>query len=147
MGYTKDFVPEEIPVIGWTCVVDRKHDGDTPLVIGSLGLDIYLPFWVRIFNLLAPELNEPNGVEALSALEQVMPDGTIVKVRTYYKTFDRWAGVIRLADTNENVAQILLQDYPEIFTAKGPLVPMSVNHIAQAKARDARELLTRSSVR
>lgn len=147
LGLTKDFILDELAILGWTCVVDRTHDGDTSLVIGSLGLNVYLPFWVRIFNLLAPELSDPGGHEALAAIQEVMPDGRIVKVRTYYQTFDRWAGVIRLADTNENVSELLLARYPDLFTAKGVLVPTSVTHINQARARDYNELLTRSSVK
>lgn len=146
----KDFQPDLISTLGWVCVVDRKHDGDTELVQASVGVNQYPMLWLRTFNVYAAEMDDPGGPEALEAMEELMPDGTLIWAKTYYQTFERWACARRFFGgpmQGRNVAEVALERYPELFEQKGPLIPMSVSQVNKAKARDENELANRSRVR
>lgn len=100
---------------GWTWPVARVmdvHDGDTVKLAVSVGFEIWVQPWIRLVDVRAPELDEPDGARArndvMDWLAEYAPDSW-VKVTTYRtsqpleirlrQSFTRYLGVVSAAAT------------------------------------------------
>lgn len=117
----KSYDRDQIASRGYTGAVDRTHDGDTFLAIVDLGVEEFPMKWVRIFNVMAPELHEEGGPEAEEALIREMPAHQLVYLEPLYKSFERWVNVVRLSPHEEVLGEILVRKYPDLFKKRGPL--------------------------
>lgn len=99
------------PEQGWTWPVARimdVHDGDTIKCLISLGFEVWAQPWIRLVDVRAPELSEPDGPQArndvLDWVREFAPDSQ-VQVVTYRtsqpleirlrQTFTRYLGLIQ----------------------------------------------------
>lgn len=115
----KSYDPARIPTLGYVGAIDRLVDGDTFLSQLDIGVDEYPMKWIRVYNLLAPELREPRGPEARAAVEEVFDGSRLFYARTLYKSFDRWVAIVKLYPSEQNLATKLYLEYPGLFDLKG----------------------------
>ncbi len=66
----------------YACYVDRVVDGDTLVLVASVGLDEYPVFYGRLKDVFAPELWKPGGDECMEALELLCGPDTHVRITT-----------------------------------------------------------------
>ncbi len=85
-----------------------KHvDADTTRVNIDLGLDVTVRATIRWANINAPEISTPEGEDALSALQTMLPEGSRCIIRTVKdrrEKYGRYLGTFILEDgTNMNI--------------------------------------------
>lgn len=90
----------------YTAYVDSVHDGDTVSVVLDVGFDHYPCVYIRLNDVRAPELSDPGGEETRDFLDDLLPYGTCVIVKTdkgprmgrQKMSFVRYVGTLRDED-------------------------------------------------
>ncbi len=106
--------PAQLPVTygPYKAVVDRIVDGDTAIFCVDAGLDMYPVVAIRLLGVNAPELREAGGKESKAFLEELLPLGAPVLLRTdknedWRRTFERWVAGVRTADGLDVASEIV----------------------------------------
>lgn len=94
----------------YRATVAKAIDGDTVDLEIDCGLRIYTKTRIRLTGINAPEVSTPEGKEARSYLQSLLPPGTQVTVKTdkdRTEKYGRWLGVITtLEGTNVNTLMV-----------------------------------------
>jgi endonuclease YncB( thermonuclease family) len=102
----------------YRAVVSRVVDGDTVDVSIDLGLEIYAKKRIRLFGINAPEMNTPNGPAAKKRLQELLPVGSEVVLRTRkdkQEKYGRYLGIFIDAEGHEVNQRMIDEGFAEPF--------------------------------
>jgi endonuclease YncB( thermonuclease family) len=107
------FWPKSLPYgFGpYRCVVDRIVDADTLVVMVDCGLGQYPFVAVRISGVDAPEIGTPEGKAARAWLEEFVPPGSPLLLRTHGRSFERWVGSLLAHDGKDLASELVRNGY------------------------------------
>jgi endonuclease YncB( thermonuclease family) len=98
------FWPKALPYSygPYRAVVDRVIDGDTFVSCVDVGLECYPFVAIRLFGCDAPEMEDEGGEAAREYLEEMLPPGSPIVIRTqgrsFARTFERWVASVLAHD-------------------------------------------------
>lgn len=102
----------------YTATIAKVIDGDTVDCVIDLGLRVFVKQRVRLFGINAPEMSSPGGPPAKRRLQELLPVGAEVVIRTHkdkQEKYGRYLGVFIDSDGHEVNQRLVHEGLAEVY--------------------------------